>query len=133
MSAQHYTPASVKQWYQSNEQPIFLGDVLDDSNSTSMGAGFAQYDKGASNIWVVTYDEVLIIIKGVFSVKTATGTATARAGEIIFLTKGTELTYIAEEESELVYVSYPKWATAQQNSQHANLLDTFHPISSLSR
>jgi len=129
MSARKYSQNNVNQWYQSNGQPIFLGDVLDDTNSTSMGAGFARYGKGASNDWIVTYDEVLIIIKGIFSVKTAEGTVTAHPGEIIFLTSGTELTYMAEEESELVYVSCPQWASAQQNSEHADLLDTFHPVS----
>lgn len=104
---------------------IFLGDVLDDTNSTSMGTGFARYNKGASNDWIVTYDEALVVTKGIFSVQTADGTATARAREIIFLTKRIKLTYRAEEESELVYISYLQLAGAQQNSGHASLLDTF--------
>lgn len=127
MPAKHFSHRQVGQWYQAKGRPIFLGDVLDASNSDSMSVGFAQYGKGASNDWVVTYDEVLIITKGVFSVKTKEGVVTAKAGELIFLTKGTELTYMADEDAELVYVSYPHWAEAQENSEHADLLGTFHP------
>lgn len=129
MSATKYTQASVTQWYQSENQALYLGDVLDNSNSAHMSAGFARYTKGTQNDWVVTYDEVLIITKGSFSVKTADGVVTAKAGEIIHLTKGTELTYMApDEDAELVYVSYPHWADAQEKSEHAHFMDTFHPV-----
>lgn len=127
MSAIHFSDAKVHQWYQSDGQRIFLGDVLDGSNSRTMGAGFARYDKGASNKWIVAYDEVLVVAKGAFSVETAEGVVSARAGEIIFLTKGTALTYRADEDTELVYVSYPHWAEAQANSPYANLMQTFSP------
>lgn len=129
MSAKHLSYAQVGQWYQAEGQPIFLGDVLDASNSANMSAGFARYQKGTSNNWVVTYDEILVITKGVFSVKTKESTVTAKAGELIFLTKGTELTYMADEDAELVYISYPHWAEAQANSGHADLLNMFQPVS----
>lgn len=130
MSATHLTHAQVGQWYQSEGQQLFLGDVLDASNSKHMGAGFARYKKGTSNDWVVTYDEVLIVTKGVYSIKTEEGTVTAKAGELIFLTKGTKLTYMApEEDTEVVYVSYPHWADAQEKSEYAHFLQTFHPVS----
>ena len=127
MSVTHFTPSNVAEWYQSQNDPIFLGDVLDASNSASMGAGFARYRKGASNDWHVWYDEVLIITKGVFSVISDEGTRTANVGEIIFLSKGTSLTYQAEEDTELVYVTYPNWVATQRLPENKDLLDTFHP------
>src|SRR5687767_3318302 len=128
MSVQHFSPQQAKDWYQSGSSRLFLADVIDASNSSSMSAGFARYAKGAQNDWIVTYDEVLVITKGVFSVVSEGTTTTAKAGEIIFLKKNTKLTYRADEDSELVYVSYPHWAEAQQASEHADLLDTFHPV-----
>ncbi len=117
-----------KEWYQPGKKPIFLADVLDDSSGAPMSVGFAQYAAGASNEWTLTYDEVLVITKGVFTVLSASGATTARAGEAIFLPRGTALTYRADEAAELVYVTYPHWAAATRQSEHAAALDEFHPV-----
>jgi ethanolamine utilization protein EutQ len=128
MSVQHFTISDPATWYQSEGRDIYLADVLGEANSDSMSVGFARYGKGAANHWVVTYDEALIITEGIFSVRSAAGTKTAKAGEVLFLRKGTSLVYQAEEDTELVYVTYPHWAEAQRSSEHARLLDTFHPV-----
>jgi uncharacterized cupin superfamily protein len=88
-----------------------------------------QQEEGGKNEWVVTYDEVLVVTKGALTIRTADGAKTAKAGEIIFLTKGTALAYEAgEDDTEVVYVSYPHWMDAQQRSQHAHLLNSYHPV-----
>lgn len=87
----HFTIKDPKTWYQHTDREVFLGDVLDASNSDTMSAGFARYDKGATNEWIVTYDEALIVTKGVFTVRFAGDVKTAKAGEIIFLPKGTKV------------------------------------------
>lgn len=125
-----FTPRDVSAWLQSERRQIFLGDVLDASNSETMGVGFARYAPGESNQWFVTYDEVLIVTRGAFTVTSADGRkATASAGEVIFLRKDTELTYAAEDAgAELVYVMYPHWTNTQLASDHAELVETFHPV-----
>lgn len=115
-------------WYQAEAKPIFLADVLEEGGPSPMSAGFARYGAGAANDWTVHYDEVLIVTSGVFSVVVAGRATTARAGELLFLPKGTTLTYRAEEPTELVYVSYPHWAPATKRSEHAAALDAFHPV-----
>jgi len=127
MSVKHFTIKDPTTWHQSGDRQIFLGDVVDASNSDTMSVGFARYNKGESNEWTVTYDEVLVVTKGVFTVSSADGAKTAKAGELIFLTDGSKVVYRAEEETELVYVTYPHWFDAQHNSEHADLLDKFHP------
>jgi ethanolamine utilization protein EutQ len=93
-----------------------------------MSAGFARYGKGQTNEWTVTYDEVLVVTKGIFTVRSADGAHTAKVGEVIFLTEGTKVVYQAEEDNtEVVYVTYPHWFDAQRNSEHTALLDVFHP------
>ncbi|MDQ3195577.1 MAG: hypothetical protein M3Q32_04195 [Pseudomonadota bacterium] len=58
----------------------------------------------------------------------ADGAKTAKAGEVIFLTKGTQIGYeAAEDDTEVVYVTYPHWMDAQKKSEHAHLLDSYHP------
>ena len=129
MTVTHYTREDAK-FFQYLDKEIFVGDVLDPSNSGHMSAGYYRnLKKGEKNEWVVTYDEVLVVTKGALTIRTADGSTTARAGEIIFLTKGTALAYEAgEDDTEVVYVSYPHWMDAQQQSEHAHLLGSYHPI-----
>jgi ethanolamine utilization protein EutQ len=125
----HFTVEDVDTWYRPGAIKMLLGDVLDSSNSESMGVGFAHYAPGASNEWVVTYDEALIITRGAFTVTSADGVeTTARAGEVIFLRAGTPVVYSAKEEgAEVVYVTYPHWMEAHAASEHAPFLDSFAP------
>jgi ethanolamine utilization protein EutQ len=130
MSVRHFTSDDAK-YYQYADRPIFVGDVLDASNSDSMSVGFYRNRrKGEKNEWVVTYDEALIVTRGALTVRFADGARTARAGEVIFLTKGTALAYeAAEDDTEVVYVTYPHWMDAHARSRHAHLLDSYRPVS----
>lgn len=128
MSVRHFTTGDVTQWYQRGDRQILLGDVLDEKSSDTMSVGYCRYEKGESNEWTVTYDEALIVTKGAFIVRSADGVKTAKAGEVIFLTAGTAVAYEgAEDGTEVVYVTYPHWMAAQRDSEHAALLDEFHP------
>jgi len=129
MSVRHFTRKDAK-FFQYLDREIFVGDVLDSSNSDSMSVGYYRNrKKGEKNEWIVTYDEALIVTKGALTIRSAEGVKTARAGEVIFLTKGTAIAYEAgEDDTEVVYVSYPHWLDAQQNSKHAHLLDSYHPV-----
>lgn len=117
------------EWYQYRDREIFVGDVLNSSNSDTMSVGFYRNKvKGESNEWIVTYDEALICTKGALTVRSPEGTQTAKAGEVIFLTKGTRVAYEAgEDDTEVVYVTYPHWMDVHRQSEHAALLDEFHP------
>ncbi len=65
MGVRHFTIKDVSKWYQRTNRRIFLGDVLDPSNSDAMSVGFARYEKKVEkNEWVVTYDEALIVTRG---------------------------------------------------------------------
>ncbi|HSJ60918.1 MAG TPA: hypothetical protein VK895_06775, partial [Jiangellaceae bacterium] len=33
--------------------------------------------------------------------------------------------------AELIYVTYPHWVNAQQDSEHAALMDSFQPVSGI--
>jgi ethanolamine utilization protein EutQ len=124
-----FTTNDVEAWYRPGEIKMHLGDVLDPSNSESMSVGFAHYAPGASNEWVVTYDEALIVTSGAFTVTSADGVeTTARAGEVIFLRAGTPVVYSAKEEGAVVvYVTYPHWVEAHAASEYAPFLDSFQP------
>ena len=129
MSVRHFTSNDAK-FYRYADRDIFVGDVLDSANSDTMSVGFYRNKrKGERNEWVVTYDEALIVTKGALTVRAADEVKTARAGEVIFLTKGTKIAYeAAEDDTEVVYVTYPHWMDAHTKSEHAHLLDAYHPV-----
>lgn len=128
MSVRRFT-ADQADWYQYRDREIFVGDVLDSSNSETMSVGFYRNrNKGEANEWIVTYDEALVVTKGALTVRSAEGATTARPGEVIFLTKGTKVAYeAAEDGTEVVYVTYPHWMDAHRKSEHAHLLDAYQP------
>ena len=129
MSVRHFT-AKDAEWFQYLDRQIFVGDVVDSSKSETMSVGFYRNKKkGERNEWIVTYDEALIVTKGALTIRSAEGAKTAKSGEVIFLTKGTEVAYeAAEDDTEVVYVTYPHWMDAHSRSEHAGLLDSYHPI-----
>ena len=123
-----YTPLDVQTWLQSENRQLFIGDVLDGSNSDTMGVGFARYAPGESNEWVVTYDEALVVTSGSFSVTSAGVSKSAQAGGVLFVRRGTELVYAAGDEgAELVYVMYPQPASTALGDEHPDLVATFQP------
>lgn len=126
-----FTIDDPEQWAQHADRQLFLTDVIDPTNSATMGAGFARYNSGQANDWVVTYDEVLVVTKGRFTVSSDHGTVTAAAGEMIFMTAGTKVRYSAEEnDTRVAFVTYPHWRDVHRNSGHAYLLDTFRVVGS---
>ena len=128
MTVSHYTIKDAV-FFQYLDEEIFVGDVLDGEQSESMSAGYYRNRrKGAKNDWVVSYDEVLVVLRGALTIRSAEKTITARPGEIIFLRKGTALAYEAgEDDTEAVYVTYPHWLKAQLSSSHAHLLESYQP------
>lgn len=129
MSVRHFTSNEAR-FFQYADRQIFVGDVLDSSNSDAMSVGYYRNSrKGERNEWVVTYDEVLIVTRGALTVRSAAGATTAQAGEIIFLTRGTAIAYeAAQDDTEVVYVTWPHWFDAQAKSEHAGLLNAYHAI-----
>jgi ethanolamine utilization protein EutQ len=78
MSVRHFTPQDAE-WYQYSDRQLFVGDVLDSSNSKTMSVGFYRNRiKGDRNEWVVTYDEALIVTTGALTVRWAEGVKMAK-------------------------------------------------------
>jgi ethanolamine utilization protein EutQ len=69
MSVRHFSSKRAAPRQQAKDLRILLADVLDASNSDSISVGFARYGKDESNERIVTYDEALIVTKGVLTVR----------------------------------------------------------------
>jgi ethanolamine utilization protein EutQ len=129
MPVERYGFEDVPAWFRPRGVRMAVGDVVDATNSDTMSVGFARYAKGAANEWTAVYDEAIVVTKGVFTVDSAAGSRTARAGEVMFLRRGSHIVYRAEEDTEWVYVTYPTWLDATQKSEVAGQLDAYDEIS----
>jgi ethanolamine utilization protein EutQ (cupin superfamily) len=99
------------------EAEVYLKDIVDSSVSKSMSAGYARYAKGISNDWTVDYDEVIVVISGVFTIHSeGSKSTTLKAGDFFFLTRDTSVTYQADEASVVMYVTYPHWREAARKA-----------------
>ena len=128
MAVELFRIEDVTAWVQHTDRQIFLADVKDSSNSAAMSVWFGRYGAGASNDWTVTYDEMIVVISGRYTVRGEDGAKTAGPGEVIFLTKGSKVTYSADEQTTVVGATYPHWQDAQRASSHADMLNDFHPV-----
>lgn len=116
------------EWYRRFDQDLLLADAIDQRHGAAMTVGFVRYGAGESNPWTVSYDEALIVTKGRYSVESDGVVTTAGVGEVIYLRAGTDLVYRAEEECEVVYVSYPHWMQATEQSPYKERLAEFQPV-----
>ncbi|MGH3898110.1 MAG: cupin domain-containing protein [Pseudonocardiaceae bacterium] len=97
-------------WSKVGDHQIFVSDIVDQGTEpdAKMTVGFARVGKGEALDISFPYDEVLILIKGSYTVRTEHGDAvTARAGEVIYLPAGSSSSSHADEDTELVYVASP--------------------------
>jgi ethanolamine utilization protein EutQ (cupin superfamily) len=101
---------AAEEWAKVGDGEIFVSDVIDQEREpeAKMTVGFARVGAGEELEISFPYDEVLVLTRGVYTVRTHEGEAvTARAGDVIYLPGGAVSTAIAEEDSEMAYVASP--------------------------
>ena len=97
-------------WSKVGDGEIFVSDIVDRATepAAKMTVGFARLGRGDELEITFPYDDVLIVTKGVYTVRTTGGEEiTARAGEALYLPAGSENSSRAEEDTEMVYVASP--------------------------
>jgi ethanolamine utilization protein EutQ (cupin superfamily) len=102
------TTEDAKTWSQVGDRATFVSDLVDQATvpEAKMTVGFARVAKGEALDISFPYDEVLILTKGSYTVRTQHGeVVTARAGEVIYLPAGSSNSGHAEDDAEMVYVA----------------------------
>lgn len=80
-------------------------------DGTELGSGYVRMT-GAEIPWTIRYDEVVLVVEGQLTIRTAEGDLTAGPGESIWLPEGTELTYLAENALVFYAIHPANWADA---------------------
>lgn len=88
-----------------------LADVVTaDEHGASVAAGFMSLHAG-SFPWTLDYDEVEYVIEGELHLGTDAGTIVGRPGDVLYIHKGTSVTFGTPSWTRFLYVTYPaNWA-----------------------
>ncbi len=73
--------------------------------SKTMGAGLATFD-GCSIEWTVLYDEMIVVIEGLFRLRAGRQVIEARPGDVIWIPEKTAIVYEGEK-SVVCWALYP--------------------------
>lgn len=85
-------------------------DVITAADGSPMAAGFLSLTKG-SFPWTLTYDEVQIVIEGELHLGSKDGVKIGKPGDILYVPKGSEITFGTPSWAKLIYVTFPAdWA-----------------------
>lgn len=75
-------------------------------NDSQMSAGFLTIEKSSFD-WELSYEEINIILEGSLSITINGETYHAHQGDVLFVPKGSKVTWSSPEYVKLFYVTYP--------------------------
>lgn len=88
-----------------------LADVITaEQHHAPMAAGFMSLHTG-SFPWNLDYDEIEYVIEGELHIGTQTGTVVGRPGDVLYVPKGSTITFGTPSWAKFLYVTHPAdWA-----------------------
>lgn len=90
----------------------WVGRAVSTDMSSSMGAGFAEFD-GTAIEWTLLYDEVIYVISGELVITSEGQDHVAREGDVVWIPEGTSLIY-GGTSARIFYAVQPgNWAGRQ--------------------
>ncbi len=94
------------------EMDVRLEDVITHQHGAPMAAGFMSLHKG-NFPWTLTYDEIEYVIEGELHIGTPQGTVVGKPGDVLYVPKGSQITFGTPSWAKFLYVTYPaEWADA---------------------
>ncbi|GAB97885.1 ethanolamine utilization protein EutQ [Kineosphaera limosa] len=91
------------------DQQVQAADVVT-ADDGPMAAGYLTLTAG-SFPWTLTYDEVQIVLEGELHIGTADGTKVGLPGDVLYVPKGSQITFGTPSWARFVYVTFPAdWA-----------------------
>ncbi|MGV3620771.1 MAG: cupin domain-containing protein [Archangium sp.] len=90
---------------------VQLKDVITAADRSPMGAGFMAWKAADSFAWELTYDEVDYVLEGELHVTIDGRVVEAKAGDVVFIPKGSRITFGTPSSVRVFYVTHPaNWA-----------------------
>lgn len=88
------------------EMDIRLLDVVTGAHGSPMAGGIMSFRKG-SFPWTLDYDEIDYVIEGELHIGTEQGTVIGLPGDVLYIPKGTSITFGTPEWTKFFYVTFP--------------------------
>lgn len=85
---------------------VGLTDLITEQDGSSMAAGFMQWEN-AFFPWTLNYDEVDMVLEGELHVRHEGETMVARAGDVMFIPKGSSIEFGTPSTVRFLYVAWP--------------------------
>jgi len=85
---------------------VWLKDVVLTQDRSPMGAGYMSLDKGEMQ-WTLTYDEIDIVLEGELVITRGSEQVRGKAGDVIYIPKGSSITFGTPNWTRFVYVTFP--------------------------
>ena len=101
---------------------VRLKDVITSADGSPMAAGYMMLDKGEFS-WTLTYDEIDIVLEGELVITRGENMARAAPGDMIFIPKGSSITFGTPCNVRFVYVTFP--ANWNEQEERARSLSAF--------
>lgn len=90
---------------------VGLVDVVTAKDGSPMAAGFMEWSREDSFPWKLDYDEVDYVLEGVLHVTIGGHVVEARAGDVVYIPKGSAITFGTPRHVKLFYVTFPaEWS-----------------------
>ncbi len=88
------------------EMDIRLLDVVKAEHGSPIAGGLMSFRAG-SFPWTLDYDEIDYVIEGELHIGTDQGTVIGRPGDVLYIPKGTSITFGTPEWTKFFYVTFP--------------------------
>lgn len=88
------------------EKQIGIADMIGAADNSSMAAGYMAWEN-AFFPWTLNYDEVCVVLEGELHICHNDEVKVAKAGDFIFIPKGSSIQFGTPTKVRFVYVSWP--------------------------
>jgi len=96
-------------------------DVVTADDNSPVAAGFLSLRQG-SFPWTLNYDEVQYVLEGELHIGTQEGPVIGLPGDVLFIPKGSSITFGTPNWAKFFYVTYPaNWASSGEGESSAPL------------
>ena len=85
---------------------VGIADLITAQDGSSMAAGFMQWENGFFP-WTLNYDEIDMILEGELHVRHEGETMIAKAGDVMFIPKGSSIEFGTPSTVKFLYVAWP--------------------------
>ena len=88
------------------DQEVRAADVITESDGSPVATGYLTLTAGTFP-WHMAYDEIQVVLEGELHIGTPEGVKIGRPGDVLYIPKGSDITFGTPSWARFVYVTHP--------------------------